>query len=152
MFFVLYSLYYLDVNMLVVLILYILNAGQICTKSTDIMFSFTAKILYRKIETYIPRKETARPQSQFLHSCFCGRFIYSHDRSAYYAAGKQVDRSWEYINRSQTHEFCFIMNPVSGNNLIIFWRDWVTWWNLNILTKTDTIGLKRSLYCTDFLN
>ncbi len=36
-------------------------------------------------------------------SCVCERFI-SHDRSAYYAAGKCVDRSWEYINRSQTHE------------------------------------------------
>jgi hypothetical protein len=29
--------------------------------------------------------------------------IYSHDRSAAYsAAGKYVDRSWEYIKRSQT--------------------------------------------------
>jgi hypothetical protein len=31
----------------------------------------TAKILYRKFETCILRKGTARPQSQFLHSCFC---------------------------------------------------------------------------------
>jgi len=29
---------------------------------------------------------------------------YSHDPSAYSAAGKYVDRSWEYINCSQTHE------------------------------------------------
>jgi hypothetical protein len=28
----------------------------------------------------------------------------SHDRSAYSTPGKYVDRSWEYINRSQTHE------------------------------------------------
>jgi hypothetical protein len=28
----------------------------------------------------------------------------SEDRSAYSATGKYVDRSWEYINRSQTHE------------------------------------------------
>jgi hypothetical protein len=28
-----------------------------------------------------------RPQSQFPHSCVCERFIYSHDRSAYSAAG-----------------------------------------------------------------
>ncbi len=27
------------------------------------------------------------------------RLIYSHDRFAYSAAGKYVDRSWEYINR-----------------------------------------------------
>jgi hypothetical protein len=31
------------------------------------------------------------------------RFIYFQDRSAYSAAGKYVDQSWEYINRSQTH-------------------------------------------------
>ncbi len=38
------------------------------------------------------------------HSCVCERFIYSHDRSAYSAARKYVDRSWEYIDRSQTHK------------------------------------------------
>jgi hypothetical protein len=39
--------------------------------------------------------------SQFLHSYICGRYIFFQDRSAYSAAGKYVDRSWEYINRSQ---------------------------------------------------
>ncbi len=64
-----------------------------------------AKTQYWKFETNIPRKGTARPQSQFPHSCVCERFIYSHDRSASYsAAGKYVERSWDYINRSQTHE------------------------------------------------
>ncbi len=43
------------------------------------------------------------PISIFPYSCVCERLIYSHDRSAYSAAGKYVDRSWEYINRSQTH-------------------------------------------------
>jgi hypothetical protein len=43
-------------------------------------------------------------KSQFLHSCFCKRFIYSPDRSAYSAAGKLVNRPWEYIDRLQTHE------------------------------------------------
>jgi hypothetical protein len=28
-------------------------------------------------------------------------FIYSHDRSAYFAAAKKADQSWEKINRSQ---------------------------------------------------
>ncbi len=64
----------------------------------------TEKTQYRKFETNIPRKGTVRPQSQFLHLCFCERFIYSHHRSVYSAAGKYVDRSWENINRSQTHE------------------------------------------------
>ncbi len=57
-----------------------------------------------KFETNNPRKRIAPPQSQFPHSYVCERFIYSHDRSAYSAAGKYVDQSWEYINRSQTHE------------------------------------------------
>ncbi len=50
------------------------------------------------------QKGIAQPQSQFPHSCVCKQFIYSHDRSAYSSSGKYVDRSWEYINRSQTHE------------------------------------------------
>ncbi len=63
----------------------------------------TAKIQYRKFETNIPSKGLARPQSQFPNSFVCERFIYSHDRSAYFFAGKYEDRYWEYINRSQTH-------------------------------------------------
>ncbi len=39
-----------------------------------------------------------------IHSNICERFIYFQDRSAYSAAGKYADRSWEYINGSQTHE------------------------------------------------
>jgi hypothetical protein len=48
--------------------------------------------------------EKGWPQFQFPHSSVCERFIYSHDRSAYSAAGLYVDRSSEYINCSQTHE------------------------------------------------
>jgi hypothetical protein len=62
----------------------------------------TAKKQYRKFEIKIPRKGIdiprkgidiprkgiARPQSQIPHSCVCDRFIYSHDRSTYSAAGK----------------------------------------------------------------
>ncbi len=54
------------------------------------------------------------------HSCICEWLIYSQDLSAYLAAAKYADWSWEYINRSQKHEcgnwdsgdrtFCF------GNN------------------------------------
>ncbi len=42
----------------------------------------------RLFKTNIQRNEIARPQTQFLHSCFCERLIYAHDRSAYSAAGK----------------------------------------------------------------
>jgi len=44
--------------------------------------------LYRISYLCIPRNETVRPHSQFLHSCICERFIYSQDRSAYSAAAK----------------------------------------------------------------
>ncbi len=57
-----------------------------------------------KIRLCIPRNETVRPRSQFRHSCICERFIHSQDQSTYFAAAKLVDRSWEYINRSQIHE------------------------------------------------
>ncbi len=48
----------------------------------------TAKTLYRKCETNIPGNEIARPRSQILHSRFCERFIYSHDRSAIFCCWK----------------------------------------------------------------
>ena len=42
--------------------------------------------------------------SKFLHSYICERFIHFLDRSVYFAVAKYVGGSWEYINRSQTHE------------------------------------------------
>ncbi len=67
-------------------------------------FLGTAKTQCRIFETNIHRKGIAWPQSQFSHSCVREWFIYSHDGSAYSAAGKYVDQSWEYINRSQINE------------------------------------------------
>ncbi len=64
----------------------------------------TAKTQYRKFETDITRKGIAQPQFQFPHSWVCERFTYSHDPSAYSAAGKYVDRTWEFINCPRTHE------------------------------------------------
>ncbi len=77
--------------------------------STDVQpFVHTAQNQCRKLETNIPRKGIAWPQSQFPHSYVCKRFIYSHHRSAYSQFCCKnvlyVDRSWEYINHSQTHE------------------------------------------------
>ncbi len=43
-----------------------------------------------------PEKELRGHSSNF-QSCVCEWFIYSQDWSAYSAAGKYVDRSWEYI-------------------------------------------------------
>ncbi len=63
----------------------------------------------------IPRNETV--QASYFHNrmiMFClliptsiylwDIYIDIHDRSVYFAAAKYVDRYWEYINRSQTHE------------------------------------------------
>jgi hypothetical protein len=65
---------------------------------------YTAKAQDRKLETNIPRNETARPRSRSYIHVICERFIYSHDRSAYLAEEKKLDRSWECINRSLISE------------------------------------------------
>jgi len=57
-----------------------------------------------KIWNKYSQKRNFAASEQFPHSCVCERFIYSHDRPAYSAAGKYVDWSWKYINRSQAHE------------------------------------------------
>ncbi len=51
-----------------------------------------------------PKKNDNVLSPHFLHSYIFERFIYFQDRSAYSAVGKYVDGSWEYINRSHTHE------------------------------------------------
>ncbi len=56
----------------------------------------------------ISRTELYSSVSQFLHSCICERFIYMPGSVCYLAAARNVDRSWEYINcsqSSQAHEF-----------------------------------------------
>jgi hypothetical protein len=57
---------------------------------------YTAKTQYRN--KYSQERNCASTVP-FPHSEVSERFIYSHDRSAYSAAGKYGDRSWEYMNR-----------------------------------------------------
>ncbi len=84
---------------------YLLNCTVYIVKNFLLrVLNHTAKTQIWKLETNISRKGIVWPQYQFPHSCVCERFIYSHDRSAYSAAGKYMDRTWEYINCSQTHE------------------------------------------------
>ncbi len=59
----------------------------------------TAKTQYRKFETIFPKKEFRGISPNFHIYVYVSDF-FSHDQSAYSAAGKYVDRSWEYINRS----------------------------------------------------
>jgi hypothetical protein len=53
---------------------------------------------------FLKQNHNVLSPSSYTHICICERFIYFEERSAYSAAGKYVDRSWEYVNRSQTHE------------------------------------------------
>jgi hypothetical protein len=62
-----------------------------------------ANYQHRKLETNIPRKEIARPQSQFPHSCV-RQGLYIPTIDLLILLQQYVDRSWEYINRSYTHE------------------------------------------------
>ncbi len=65
----------------------------------------TEKTKCRKFETNIPRKGISGPQSQFPHSYVCERIIYVFPRwVCQFCWRKYVDLSWEYINRSKTHE------------------------------------------------
>ncbi len=81
------------------------STGVKNSKHWWLQIQHTAKTKCRKLETNIPRKGISVSQSQSPHSCFCERIIYSHDGSAFTAGGNMyVDRSWESINRSQTHE------------------------------------------------
>jgi hypothetical protein len=52
-----------------------------------------------------PEKELRGHSPNFhIHVSLSDLYMYSHDGSAYSSTGKYVDRSSEYINRSQTHE------------------------------------------------
>jgi hypothetical protein len=59
----------------------------------------------QKIENKYFQKRIARPQSQFPHSCVYERFIHIFSLLiCLFCCRKYVDQSWEYINRSKTHE------------------------------------------------
>ncbi len=66
---------------------------------------YTAKTKYRNFEANIPRKGISGSQSQFPHSWVCERIIqFPQTAVCLFCRRKYVDRSWDYINRSQTHE------------------------------------------------
>jgi len=66
------------------------------------MYPHTAKTKCRIFEKNIPRKGISGPQSQCPHSLWAN-YIFPRWR-CHFCWRKYVDRSWEDINRSQTHE------------------------------------------------
>jgi hypothetical protein len=63
--------------------------------------------LQRKSHLCISRKGIARPQSLFLHSCVCERFISFQDWSTYFSAAEYINRS---LNTTLTTEKSFSLS------------------------------------------
>ncbi len=58
-----------------------------------------------KFRSKYSQKRNVGSQSQFPHSCVCEWFICIFPRSVcLFCWRKYVDQSWDYINRSQTHQ------------------------------------------------
>jgi hypothetical protein len=86
----------------------------------------------------IPRNESVIFHNRIITFCLpvstliyiiCERFIYFHDRSAYFAAGKYVDRSWKYIKsltdmnvESRTQVAQFSEKYINGVFLAVHFR------------------------------
>jgi hypothetical protein len=57
-----------------------------------------------RIKIFPERKLRGISPNFCIHISVSALYAYSHDRSAYLAAGKEVDGWWEYINRSHIYE------------------------------------------------
>jgi hypothetical protein len=70
------------------------------SRATDIPFYCVTCTAMENPLRYSQKKNCA---ASVPHLCVCERFIYSQDRSTYFPAAEQADRSWEY-KCPQTHE------------------------------------------------
>jgi hypothetical protein len=80
------------------------------------------------------------------------RLIYSHNRSSCSAAGKYVDRSWEYINRSNTYD-CGNWDsaraiPFLGIHKLDFLRSVVRYMDLSGIQYSPLINIFESYFYT----
>jgi hypothetical protein len=95
----------------------------------------TASTQYWKFETNIPRKGIARPQSQFPHSCVCERFIYAHNWSTYYAAGKYGQILGIYKTLTDTWMWILGLRPcnsISGYTYMGFSLKCIAQWTFTL--------------------
>ncbi len=60
--------------------------------------------LYLKSYLCVPRNETARPRSQFLHLFICEQFIYIPRIGLPIGLQQNRQTAWEYLNGPQIHE------------------------------------------------
>jgi hypothetical protein len=72
-----------------------------CTGRSQV-FKKISLALQTRSDLCIPINETAKPRFPFPHSCICERFIYSHDRSAYFAAFCKIGGTIVGIYKSLT--------------------------------------------------
>ncbi len=108
---------------------------ELCPEALD-SWTHTAKNQYRKFKTHIPRKGTEQPQSQFPHSCVCERFIYSHDRSAYSAAGNMwTDPGNIWI----TYIGLRLCNSQKRKTYMGFWLQCMAFVSLRVLSYGETV-------------
>jgi hypothetical protein len=78
---------------------------------TRIFVFDTHQTLFAQSKETIPKSQNKYSQKRncaagvpISTSCVREGVINYHERSAYSAAGKYVDQSWEYVNHSQIHE------------------------------------------------
>jgi hypothetical protein len=71
----------------------------------SVKFFLILNTLHTRSGLCIPKNETARPRSQFPHSCICERFVYSHDLSTYLAAVRYAMMHVEIWNEAMQFHF-----------------------------------------------
>jgi hypothetical protein len=81
-----------------------MSPEKLLTRSVNTLTDTLQRHNTENLKRIFPERELRSLNTNFHIHVAVSDLIYSHNRSAYSAAGKNVNRSWEYINRSQTHE------------------------------------------------